>query len=78
MRRLNILVVVLPLCPRLQVVALTASPAGELDLPRTIVKIEELLARLGADLAAPVKTIDEVRACTTWRFIRFLHGVHVR
>lgn len=40
--------------------ALTASPAGELTVLDTVVKIEELLDRLGADLVAPVGDLEEV------------------
>ena len=43
-----------------QLVALTASPAGELTLYNTVVRIEQLLDRLGADLAAPVQHLQEV------------------
>lgn len=43
-----------------KVLALTASPAGELTVLDTVVKIEELLDRLGADLVAPVGGREEV------------------
>lgn len=41
-------------------VALTASPAGEKTVHETVIRIEELLDRLGADLAAPADTLQEV------------------
>ena len=43
-----------------QLVGLTASPAGEKTVHETVVRIEGLLDRLGADLAAPVETLQEV------------------
>lgn len=49
-------------CFRLsKVLALTASPAGELTVLDTVTKIEELLDVLGADLAAPVNGLEEVK-----------------
>lgn len=51
---------ILPLLGPVQLVALTASPAGELTVEATEIKMQELLSRLDADLAAPVKTEDEV------------------
>lgn len=45
----------------LQVLALTASPAGELTVLDTVAKIEKLLDRLGADLVAPVGNLEEVK-----------------
>eukprot|EP00752_Nemacystus_decipiens_P002257 g2138.t1 len=47
-----------------KLVALTASPAGELTLYNTVVRIEQLLDRLGADLAAPVQHLQEVKRLT--------------
>lgn len=44
-----------------QVLALTASPAGELTVLDTVVRIEELLDRLAADLVAPLDCLEEVR-----------------
>lgn len=46
---------------RSKVVALTASPAGELTVLDTIAKIKDLLGRLEADLVAPAKELEEVR-----------------
>eukprot|EP00752_Nemacystus_decipiens_P003611 g3328.t1 len=43
-----------------KVLALTASPAGELTVLDTVVKIEKLLDRLEADLVAPVGSFEEV------------------
>ncbi len=40
--------------------ALTASPAGELTVYDTVIRLEELLDRLGANLAAPVQHLQEV------------------
>eukprot|EP00903_Cladosiphon_okamuranus_P019581 g18009.t1 len=51
-------------CELPKLVALTASPAGELTLYDTVVRIEQLLDRLGADLAAPVQHLQEVRRLT--------------
>lgn len=47
--------------------ALTASPACEMTVGATILKMEELLDRLGADLAAPVDTLEEVGGCRLHR-----------
>lgn len=43
-----------------KVLALTASPAGELTVLDTVKKIEELLDRLRADLVAPSEGLEEV------------------
>lgn len=53
-----------------QLVALTASPAGELTVFDTSVRINELLERLEAKLVAPVKHLGEVRACFLLVWVR--------
>lgn len=53
-------------CPK--VIAMTASPAGELSVEGTVMKLEELLGRLGATFAAPVETIEDVSgACQSYQ-----------
>ncbi|CBN78074.1 DEAD box helicase [Ectocarpus siliculosus] len=47
-----------------KLVALTASPAGELSVHDTTVRINQLLDRLEADLAAPVQHLQEVKSLT--------------
>ncbi|CAM9621477.1 unnamed protein product [Scytosiphon promiscuus] len=47
-----------------KLVALTASPAGELTVFDTTVRINELLERLEAKLVAPVKHLGEVKRLT--------------
>ncbi|CAM9305781.1 unnamed protein product [Pylaiella littoralis] len=47
-----------------KVLALTASPAGELTVLDTMVRIEELLDRLGAELVGPLDCLEEVKRRT--------------
>ncbi|CAM9196053.1 unnamed protein product, partial [Ectocarpus sp. 12 AP-2014] len=47
-----------------KLVALAASPAGELSVHDTTIRINQLLDRLEADLAAPVQHLQEVKSLT--------------
>ncbi|CAM9612955.1 unnamed protein product [Choristocarpus tenellus] len=47
--------------PMMKIIALTASPAGEMTVGKTVTKIQKLLARLEADLVVPVERIAEVK-----------------
>lgn len=46
-----------------KVLALVSCRAGESTVRNTVLRVEEVMGRLGADLAAPVGTLKEVWYC---------------